>query len=333
MKLDTALRLRARASRPPAHALIALAALLAGCGLIMRQTQIAYIAVNGKFAPKQVEITIHKSFIEKYKNRVQIHATFTVDKAMETPSLDAVDGDLHFAGRSPQVALPVVAEIANAIYYKSAVDLVHGAEASGKTLEVTGVWRIWPEHAGSAVEEQGKTLPALTTNTPDHVFEIHPVTEIEDVDLRGTFTVVKGFTPGGAQRTFEIYQKAPVTLTIKADAISIVTETGLYNDAEFIMQIGDSGQKVVSDGRFVFSAALDLDGKVVAPNLRMVFAKGTPPELAVRHLKSGDRLHVYAIPRFDFADISRRVREHPRDSTLLKQPLPYEMIILGVYPK
>ncbi|HYL31374.1 MAG TPA: hypothetical protein VEU27_15770, partial [Gemmatimonadales bacterium] len=122
-------------------------------------------------------------------------------------------------------------------------------------------------------------------------------------------------------------------LRVKPKTVSIVTETGLYNDVEFIMKIADVPQVVVADGRFVTASALDLDGNVLVERLRMVFAKGTPPEQAVRPLKGGDRLHVYGMPRLDFAEIARRVRDYRRDPAVLTQPLPYEIVILGIYPK
>ena len=113
----------------------------------------------------------------------------------------------------------------------------------------------------------------------------------------------------------------------------MVTETGVYNDVEFIMKLAGEPQLVVSDGRFVIASALDLHGKVLVERLRLVFAKGTPPEEAVRQLKGGEQLHVFGIPRLDFAEIARRVRESRTNPALLKQPLPYEIIILGVYTK
>jgi len=319
---------RARLER---RGLFVLTFLLHGCGLIARQATIAYISVNALSSPKEVAIEINKSFIEKYKNRVTMNAAFTVDKAMGSPLPAAIDGDLHFAGRAPQVALPIVGEIANAADEKEAVALVHGAEGTGTPLKVSGVWRLWPEHAGSAVEKQGNPLPAFDTDKPDHVFEIHPVTRTNSIELLDSFRPVKGFSPGGAQRTFGIYEKVSCTITVKAKTVSILTQTGLYNDVEFIMEIADDQQFVVADGRFVIAAARDLDGGLLVERLRMVFAKGTPPERAVSLLKRGDRLHVYGIPRLDLAEVSRRVRDHGTDSALLTKPLPYEIIILGVY--
>jgi hypothetical protein len=333
MKEETAKHWSRLASPRSRSALVVLVCFLTGCSLIARQATIAYIAVNSHFSPNAVEIEINTSFIEQYKNRVAIQTTFTVDKAMATPLPPEIDGDLHFAGRAPQVALPIVAEIANANDQKAAIDLVQRAEGTGKPLKVSGVWRIWPEHAGSAEEEQGKPLPALGTYKPDHVFEIHPVTEIGAVELLGSFTPVKGFKPGGAQRTFGIFEKVSCTLRVKPKTVSIVTETGLYNDVEFIMKIADAPPLVVADGRFVTASAMDLAGNVLVERLRMVFARGTPPEQAVRLLKGGDRLHVYGMPRVDFAEISRRARDYQTNPALLTQPLPYEIVIIGVYTK
>jgi hypothetical protein len=312
---------------------LCLCLLFSGCGWITRQATIAYIAVNSNFAPKHVNIEIHKSFIEKYKNRVTIRTTFTVDKAMTAPLPPEIDGDLHISGRAPQVGLPVVAEITNARYQKAAMEVVDRAQGTGEPLQISGVWRIWPEHAGKAAEEQGEPLRAFGTDNPDHVFEIHPVTQIGSIGLLDSFTPVTGFDPGDARRTFGIYEKVACTLRMETGSVSIVTETGLYNDVEFMMQVADDPPLVVSDGRFVVAAAMDLKGDLLVPRLRMVFAKGTPPEAAVRGLKRGDRLHVYGMPRVDLAEIERRATGSQRDSALLTKTLPYEIIILGVYPK
>lgn len=333
MSHNTARHLSSRASARVLAMIFAPTCLLAGCGAILRQAQITYIGVNSHFSPKQVEIELGRPFIEAYKNRVTINTAFTVDKAMAAPLPVALDGDLHFAGRAPQVALPVVAEIANARDEKAAIELVHAAEGSGKPLAVSGVWRIWPEHAGKAEEEQGKALPPFEVANPDHVFEIHPATRIAGLPLLRSFTPVTGFKPGDAQRTFAIYEKVSCTLRVKPKTISVVTETGLYNDVEFILKVAAGPQVVAADGRFVTASAMDLDGKVLVERLRMVFVKGTPPELAVMRLKAGDQLHVNGIPRLDFAEISRRVSGSSANPALLAQKLPYEIVILGVYPK
>ena len=304
---------------------------LTECGYMMRQAVIAYIAVDSKLNPKHVSIEINRPFIERYQNRVTIRTAFTVDQAMLAPLPAPLDGDFHFAGRAPQVALPLVAEIAHAGEEKAAVDLVHAAEGRHVTLRVTGVWRIWPEHAGRTKEQQGKPLPEFDTDNPAHVFEVHPVTRINRISLLDSFTPVKGFSPGDAERTFEIYQKARCTLKVTPKTVSIVADNGLYNDVEFIMKLASDPQLEVRDGRFVIASAMDLHGKLLVARLRMAFVRGTAPEEAVKHLKSGDQLQVYGMPRFDFAEVARRAKSG--SDTSKPQPLPYEIVILGVYPK
>lgn len=305
---------------------------LTGCAWLGRQATSVYMNVDAKFKPKHVKIELLQSFVERNRNRVQIEASFKVDKAMGSPLPAPIDGDLHFAGRSPQVALPVVGEIANAAKQKAAVDMVHAAESSGRPLKLTGVFRIWPEHASSNKEKQGEHVDSLDTDTPDHVFEIHPITRINGLNITSSFIPVDGFRPGGADKTFDIWQKASCTISNSEDKIDIVSETGLYNDVEFIMQITGPQQKV-RDGRFVPASALDMDGKMKVEHLRTVFAKNTPPERIVRRLKVGDRLHVYGMPRISFEGVSERLEENLRKGPDVKQPLPYEVTIVGVFPK
>ncbi len=52
----------------------------------------------------------------------------------------------------------------------------------------------------------------------------------------------------------------------------------------------------------------------------------------MRALGPGDRLHVYGIPRVRFAILSQRLEASERRPEVLADKLPYEMIILGVYP-
>ena len=296
----------------------------------MRQVVIADVAVTQQ--DKNIAITINRAFIEEYKNRVLIHAAFTIDRAMAGPLPAALDGDLHMAGRSPQVALPCVSEIVNAASEKEAVDLVHRMEGRGRALRVAGAWRIWPEHAGAVSEQQGTPQGPYNSVNPSHVFEIHPLTRIDGIRLLDSFHPVEGYKPGAATRTFGIYQKATCALKVEPKTVSIITMPGLYNDVEFTMEItGD--QQVVDDGRFVIASVTNPDrAGYLAENLRMVFVKGTAPERAVRLLKRGDRLHVEGIPRLNFEEISRRVREAGTKPAVITGPLPYEIIVMGVYP-
>ena len=311
--------------------LLVLACGLGGCAFMGRQGTLLYLAVDSGFSAKEIEMQIDKTFLERFKDRVTIDATFTVDRAMGAPLTPALDGDLHFAGRAPQIGLITVAEIADAASFPKAVEVVKRADSTKKRLSLTGVWRLWPEHSGSSKEEQGRHVEAVDTYRPDHVFEIHPVTRINNLRLLESFVPVKGFSPGIAPETFDIYQKTVCKIMIKPKAISIVTRKGLYNDVEFIMEITGDAPLVVEDGRFVMASALDMKGHVVAENIRMVFAKGTPPELAVRPLQRGARLHVFGMPRINFAEVLRRVQASAADPVQLTWSIPYEIVIVGVF--
>jgi hypothetical protein len=322
---------RARHAGARRAALLVLACGLSGCAYTGRQASIFYLEVHSEFSAKEIEMELDKSFIERFKDRATIDATFTVDKAKKGPSQPELDGDLHFAGRAPQVALITVAEIANAASYPRAVELVERADSTKRPLSITGVWRLWPEHSGSTKEEQGKPVAAVDTYRPEHVFEIHPVTRINQASLLDSFTPVRGFSPGDAQETFPIFEKTVCKLLVHAKMISIITRKGLYNDVEFIMEITDDRPLVVADGRFVMASALDMKGRLLAEHVRMVFAKGTAPERAVRGLKRGARLHVFGQPRVSFAEVSRRVRASATDPDQLTRSIPYELVIIGVF--
>ena len=314
-----------------AHSQSAIAAVLiaclAACALVAREGTIAYLAVTS--GTKDITVHIHRSFIERYKNRVTIDAMMTVDRVMPEPFPPSLDGDLHFSGRSPQVGLPLVAEISNAKAHKDAMEAAHRAGGSGTPIRIAGVWRIWPEHA-IGTETQGDSSGPYRMANPSHVFEIHPVTRLSGIELLDSFVPVDGFKPGDAERTIPIYQKASCTLRVNRDTVSIMTPAGLYNDVEFIMELVDD-QQVVDDGRFVNAAVHDMKGGLLVNSVRMVFAAGTPPEIAVRRLRRGDRLHVFGMPRLDLAEVSRRVSASQSNPGLLTGTIPYEIIVLGVY--
>jgi hypothetical protein len=305
---------------------------LSSCALAARQATIVYLDVDADLSSKDIDMTLDRSFVEAYKNRVTIDAKFIVDKGAGKPLPREIDGDLHIAGRSPEIELPTVAEIANAADEKAAVDLVHSVEGTDTPIQLTGVWRLWPEHAGKQSEVQGASTGQIRSATPSHVFEIHPVVTINGLDVRDSFRPVPDFKPGDAKATLDIYQKANCTITVKSQRLVIRSQKGLYNDIELMMALAPDSQMVVNDGRFVMAAALTLKGDTVVPRLRFVFVKGTPPEEAVSQLKPGDHLHIYGMPRVSFAEISRRVAQSRQDPSLLTESLPYEITVYGVYP-
>jgi len=114
-----------------------------------------------------IEITLNNDFIEQYKDRATISASFVVDKAHPRPNPPKNDGDLHAAGRAPGIGLPIVAEIMNAASQKPALDAIHRAENSGNPTGLTSVWRPWCEHGGNSQQAQGASLEPFNTTNPN----------------------------------------------------------------------------------------------------------------------------------------------------------------------
>jgi hypothetical protein len=283
-------------------------------------------------SPKEVEIVLDRAFVEQYANRVTITTRLDVSAAAREPNGKRFDGDFHLAGRSPAVDLPLVVEIVNAASRPDVVDLVHRAADRKLPLTITGAWRIWPEHASEAAEA-GAESEAPDTPYPEHVFEIHPATAVDTVRLLDTFRPVKGYRPGGARRTFAIFQKATATIRSTPTTIAVTTQNGLYNDIHFVMELGPEPPEIVSDGRFVVAAARELDGDLLVERVRLVLVKDTAPEHAVRQLRQGGRLHIWGLPRVNYAEIARRVARTAPGVDSLPGSLPYEIVVLAVFER
>ena len=306
------------------------AILLAGCAVIVREAKQDLIRVHAANSTAEIAITLDRSFIEAYKDRVTIQVDLTVGRADKRPHPAVFDGDFHLAGSAPGIGLPVVAEIQNAASEKEATDLVRRGQGSGRPLEVAGAWRIWSEHVGKATEIQGDDFPSTVSTNPDHVFEIHPVTRIAGIDLLESLRPVDGYRPGSADLIFRTLEKIPCRI-LPGPTTTVVTPNKQFNDAEFLLEVGQGRQRVVRDGRFVIAAALDLKGNVLVPKLRMAFVKDSPPEKFVRTLPPGSRLHVFGLPRISLAEIASRIAGSDRRPELLTGNLPYEIVIVGVY--
>src|SRR5207249_6804470 len=134
-------------------------------------------------ASAEVEIVLKNSFVEAYKNRATINVNYIIDKAHKTPNPPSKDGDMHVVGRADEVGLPVVAEIMNARFHRDAVDLVHQLEGTGQSIQLSGAWRLWTEHAGIKRQVQGQPRDPFDTTNPHHAFESHPIDRIAGIAL------------------------------------------------------------------------------------------------------------------------------------------------------
>lgn len=280
----------------------------------------------------QVEIMLRKSFIDSVKNRITYDGQMHIVKAHKKPNPPSKDGDMHVAGTIGSVGLPVVMEIMNAKGEKKAVDIVHANEGTANLIPVKGVWRLWCEHAGSEyVQNQGEGFPEIVNSNPDHVFELHPATEINNIDLIKSLKPITGYEYKEAQDAFSRYSNTRCKLKDLGDKIKIETTGVGYNYVEFWIEIIDDNQFVVDDGRFVFCKVLDKDGELICTKVRMAFPKDSKAEKAVKKLKRGDTMHVLGIPRIDLALVSYRVENASKNSEMLEWNLPFEMTVVAKF--
>jgi len=275
-------------------------------------------------------LTLRNDFIEEFKNRVTIEADYIVDKAHPHPNPPAKDGDMHVAGRSDQIGLPTVAEIENAAEASDAVDLVHSVEGTNTPLKLTGVWRIWPEHGGDHEQVQFEPVAKITTTNPPHVFEVHPITLINDISLLTRLHPIDGFDTKDADQAFQAYERTKATIRPHGDQVTITMQMAGFNYTEFLMRL-NRRETVVADGEFVFGTILDKDGELLVHNRRIAFVKGSPPDLAQRSLQPGECIHLVGIPRVDLALVSWRVTHALDRPEVLTWGMPYELVAVGVY--
>lgn len=284
------------------------------------------------FTQAEIVITLKKSFIEAYKMKATIDVNdFYIDMAHKRPNPPSKDGDLHIAGRSSTIGLPVVAEIMNAKYHQQAVNYVHDKENSNSPVNVKGIWRIWCEHAGDDVQRQGDKVGKITTTNPNHVFEIHPVINMGNLKLGDSFSPIDGFTYKICQDAFYRFENTPCKIIPNGDSVTIETRGVGYNYVEFKIQLRDD-EKVTEtgDGYFVICKVLDLDDEIVSQKTRIVFAKNTKPAEYLNKLKTDKSLHVIGIPRINLSLVSWRIDNSKKDPRILDWNLPLEMVVVAI---
>src|SRR5579872_1540457 len=243
-------------------------------------------------------LVLKRTWVEQFKDRATIDATLTVDHAHPHPNPPANDGDMHVAGRAPEVGLPMVTEIMNAAAptEKPAVDLVHQVEGSSTTIPVTGAWRLWFEHPPSTGSQiQFATVPPAANTNPDHCFEIHPLTKVGPTDLKGSLHDIAGFTPKDAAAAFGEYEKLSVSMVVSSTAVTLTSKKSGFNYVLFNLRVTakstplkDGGMAIVAD---VMPADDTAESEPLATGVRMIFVPGTAPfQQASSGLKVGDEM-------------------------------------------
>lgn len=282
-------------------------------------------------ARADIQITLQDSFIERYKDRATLDATYTVDKAHPRANPPAKDGDLHAAGRAPEIGLAAVAEVMNAAAQPDALDLIHQAERGGQPLAVRGVWRLWCEHGGDSQHVQGQPLRPFTTTNPPHVFELHPLLRVADLDLAGSFRPIDGFTYKEAGAAFRAYEQLSSHITTGDGTTTITTRMAGFNYVELVIRLNEEPIHVLPDGLTVKAAVLDTGGELLVGERRMVAVAGTLPYTRLKALHKGDALHVVGVPRIDLSLVAWRVANASRVAGVLDWSLPYEIVLVAAF--
>lgn len=279
------------------------------------------------------EVLLKNSWVEKHKNRVTTAIDFKVEKAHKEPNdigEKSDDGDMHLAGRSAQVGLPMVVEIVNAALPAHAGVLagVKTAAAGQDDVDMAGVWRVWFEHPGQKSRHQGEPVAAPTNTNPDHVFEIHPVTRWKADRLDESFVPIEGFTAHEAATAFGRYEKMVVTVNKGSAFTSFEAKMIGFNYTEFTM-ILTSAPKKVDDGFMALAQVADLDGKIlVSTPRRMVFVGDTEPAKIIAKAKKGAKFQGLGIPRLNLERLMVKANENKGQPVDVKGA--YEMIIVGI---
>lgn len=279
----------------------------------------------------QTQLVLNKAWAAKVQNLVSIKINMEVDHTLPHPhpagKCCADDGDIHFSGRSNDVGLPMVAEIMNAATELGPLQDIKAA-ANGTTVPLTGVWRLWFEHARDN-QVQGQAVAVPIDTNPSHVFEIHPVTQFGADSVVSSFSPVAKLLPYPGTEAFPLYQKQTATLQSSKTSITISSKDIGYNYTHFLMELVGIPAKS-EDGGFLAMAKImanDEDPVVDTP-VRVVFAPGTPPADTIASQKAGAQFHVMGIPRINLNQVLAILDK--KGPGPIKVNLPYEMIVVAM---
>ena len=282
-------------------------------------------------------IVLEKKFISEAKYRATIQFRFEIDHAKGT--VNAIksggdDGDLHMAGRPlEKVGLPMVAEIVNAKQFTDAVKYARDTAQDEGVVTLTGVWRLWAEHPGTKPQKQNsqKPVPKPENTNPDHVFEIHPITRIDNFPLEPSFVPIaygdKKYQPYG-ENAFASYARLTCILKADASTITIDTKKAGFNYVGFTAQLLGAPGALKDGGLMVIADLVAGSGdEATLYRKRLIFAPGTPPHNLLKTKKKGDALEILAIPRISLIDLDGLAAKPANLGREL--PLPFEFIVVA----
>jgi hypothetical protein len=280
------------------------------------------------------ELRLKRAWVEKFADRATMDVSMTVrhtHKAANTVGEKSQDGDIHFSGESDDVGLPFVGEVVNAglAANKPVIAMIKAKEVSGETLDLRGAWRIWFEHPAKLQVQGGQNAFHPDHTNPDHLFEIHPASQVDEMDLKGSFIRIPGYTAYAADVAFPRYEKVEVTIKASASGISIrATKLG-YNYVEFEAELTHK-PKQVEDGLIALAKVFgeSQEEEITSSPRRLIIVKDTPAASAFAAASAGDRFTVLGIPRFNLNAVLALVKQN--GTSQFQAALPYEIIVVGV---
>lgn len=258
-------------------------------------------------------LDINQIFIEKYKIRLTIDVHCFVDATHKHPNPAKKDSDMYVAGRAPEIDRATVAEIQNAKSARHAVSLDKNAEGSGNAVSLSGVWRIWPEHAGdkSHIQQTGAGSPyyeGFGPTNPPHVFEIYPVLKIGDNDLSVTLRPIERFAHKNTEHGFAEHERGAFEVTPSDYRMQMRMRMIEYNYVKSLMRLRKHFH-LEQDGEFLSKDIYSPDeAEPLVHGRRIGFVAGTAPDEKQKSLKVDECMRVPGIPRVDLALVSWRVK-------------------------
>jgi len=292
-----------------------------------------FVAAAPLASQAKYEVRLKRAWVRKFADRATVDATMEVrhtHRSANQVESGGKDGDLHFSGVSADIGLPFVAEVVNARQQGqlAAIQVIKDREASGDLLSITGAWRLWFEHPAKRQTQGGRNAFHPDNTNPDHSFEIHPASKIDDEDVSGAFIPIQGYEAYSADVAFPYFESSTVTIKASRTGISIRSKKLKYNYVEFDAELAEAPREV-ADGFIVKARFLDDDGEQVGDGFRrLIFVGETDAAEAIQDVAAGDFIRVLAIPRLDLNAVLEMVAR--QGTRQFEARLPYEMIVVGV---
>src|SRR5579871_1298736 len=210
----------------------------------------------------QTQLVLRKDWATKVQNLVSVDISMEVDHSLKSPhkagKCCSLDGDIHFSGRSNDIRLPMVAEIMNAAIEPGALQDLKVAADSTTTVSLTGVWRLWFEHAGGD-QVQGDDVPVPDDTNPPHVFEIHPVAQFGSDSVADSFSPVAHLLPYAGSESFPKYENQTAVIQSDEQSITISSKDIGYNYTHFVMQLAGKPVKSEDGGYLAVAKIMEND--------------------------------------------------------------------------